>query len=216
MHTLIGLDHTLPFVVLGRSQGWSLRKTLVLTALCGLGHVLSSVVLGLVGIWLGIGLAGLEGIEASRGNLTAWALIVFGLGYAAWALARQRRRGRDTHAHASGVVHAHSHDGGRHSHIHEPGPKAITAGSLFVIFVLGPCEPLIPLLMIPAATVGAGAVVLVTGAFAVVTVGTMLGLVVLGYYGLRVGRFHWLERHGHVMAGLAIAASGLAVRVLGI
>lgn len=85
-----------------------------------------------------------------------------------------------------------------------------------MIFVLGPCEPLIPLLMIPAATVGAGAVVMVTGAFTVVTIGTMLGLVVLGYYGLHVGRFHWLERHGHVMAGLAIAASGMAIRVLGI
>lgn len=216
MHTLIGLDHTLPFVVLARSQGWSLRKTLVLTALCGLGHVLSSVVLGLLGIWLGIGIAGIEGIEASRGSLAAWALILFGLGYAAWALARQRRRGRSTHAHASGVVHAHSHDGAVHSHHHDSGPRSLTAWSLFMIFVLGPCEPLIPLLMIPAATVGAGAVVMVTGAFTVVTIGTMLGLVVLGYYGLHVGRFHWLERHGHVMAGLAIAASGMAIRVLGI
>ena len=92
----------------------------------------------------------------------------------------------------------------------------MTAWSLFVIFVLGPCEPLIPLLMIPAATMGAGAVVAVTAAFAFVTVGTMLALVWLGYHGLQMRRLGWLEQHGHVAAGLAIAASGLAIQVLGI
>jgi len=50
VHTLIGVDHTLPFIVIGRARDWPLRKVLGLTALCGLGHVLTSVVLGGVGI----------------------------------------------------------------------------------------------------------------------------------------------------------------------
>ncbi len=216
VHTIIGIDHTLPFVVLGRAEGWSLRKTLVLTGVCGVGHVVSSVVLGLLGIGLGVGITSLDGIEASRGSLAAWTLIVFGLGYAAWSLARQRRRARETHAHSGGVVHSHTH--GRATHQHPDGKSlmTVTAWSLFVIFVLGPCEPLIPLLMIPAATMGTGAVLMVTGAFTIVTIGTMLVLVTLGYHGLQVHRLRWLERHGQVAAGLAIAASGMAIQVLGI
>lgn len=213
VHTLIGIDHSLPFVVLGKANGWSLRKTLGLTTVCGIGHVLSSVVLGLLGIGLGTAVASLEVIEASRGTLAAWTLIVFGLVYAGWAFARRRRGTRHTHQH-DGLVHSHADARPTHRHSTPSATAAITAWSLFIIFVLGPCEPLIPLLMIPAAAMGTGVVVLVTVAFGVVTVATMLGLVTLAYYGLRLQRMHWLEQHAQVMAGLAIAASGVVIQVL--
>jgi sulfite exporter TauE/SafE len=213
VHTLIGIDHSLPFVVLGKANGWSLRKTLGLTTVCGIGHVLSSVVLGLLGIGLGTAVASLEVIEASRGTLAAWTLIVFGLVYAGWAFARRRRGTRHAHQH-DGLVHSHADARPTHRHSTPSATAAITAWSLFIIFVLGPCEPLIPLLMIPAAAMGTGVVVLVTATFGVVTVATMLGLVTLAYYGLRLQRMHWLEQHAQVMAGLAIAASGVVIQVL--
>ena len=50
LHTLLGPDHYLPFVAMSRAGGWSLKKTTVVTVLCGMGHVLSSVVLGFIGI----------------------------------------------------------------------------------------------------------------------------------------------------------------------
>ena len=215
VHTLIGIDHTLPFVVLGKANGWSLRKTLGLTTVCGIGHVLSSVVLGLLGIGLGTAVVSLEAVEASRGTLAAWTLIVFGLVYAGWALARSRRSTRHAHQHDQ-LVHSHSHGGATHQHSPPPTATAITAWSLFIIFVLGPCEPLIPLLMIPAAGMGTGAVILVTAAFSIVTLATMLALVTLAYYGLRLRRMHWLEHHAQVMAGLAIATSGALIHILGI
>jgi sulfite exporter TauE/SafE len=215
VHTLIGVDHSLPFVVLGKANGWSLRKTLGLTTVCGIGHVLSSVVLGLLGIGLGTAVANLEAVEASRGSLAAWTLIVFGLVYAGWAFARRRRSTRHAHQH-DGLVHTHADRGTTHEHTTHRTTVAITAWSLFIIFVLGPCEPLIPLLMIPAAGMGTGAVILVTAAFGIVTVGTMLGLVTLAYYGLRLQRMHWIERHAHIMAGLAIAASGIVIRFLAV
>jgi len=214
LHTLIGVDHTLPFVVLGKAQGWSLKRTLALTAVCGLGHVISSVLIGVVGIGMGLALLRLEWLESYRGNLAAWLLISFGLLYAAWAMARTRRRQRDTHRHGT-VVHAHHQDEASHTHGQFDG-KMLTAWSLFVIFVLGPCEPLIPLLMAPAASHGAPAVALVAGVFGTVTIGTMLVLVTAGHYGLKVGSFGWIERHSHVVAGLSVAAAGLAIKLLGI
>ena len=83
VHTLIGVDHALPFVALSRARGWKLPKTLGVTALCGLGHVLSSVILGCVGLGLGVAIERLEWIEGFRGELTAYLMIGFGLAYAA-------------------------------------------------------------------------------------------------------------------------------------
>ena len=94
-------------VVVGRAQGWSYRKTAAITALCGVGHVASSVVLGVLGIGLGIALGHLEWVEATRGSFAAWFLIVFGLAYAGWSLARSRRGQRNVHVHDGGLVHAH-------------------------------------------------------------------------------------------------------------
>jgi len=215
VHTLIGIDHTLPFVVLGRAQGWSFAKTLGVTALCGAGHVASSVVLGVFGLGLGVAIGRLEWVEATRGSFAAWFLIAFGLAYAGWSLARRRRTQRDVHVHDGGVVHAHGEPQTRH----RPGalsPAALTSWSLFVIFVLGPCEPLIPLLMVPAFDLGAGAAVPVTVAFAVTTIGTMLLIVTTGYFGMSLPVFRRLEGHAHTLAGLAIAASGLAIQLFGI
>lgn len=45
-HTLLGPDHYLPFIVLSRACGWSYRKTFRITFVCGLGHILTAVVLG--------------------------------------------------------------------------------------------------------------------------------------------------------------------------
>ncbi|MCB9546030.1 MAG: hypothetical protein H6706_09275 [Myxococcales bacterium] len=216
LHTLIGIDHTLPFVALGRARGWSLRRILAVTALCGLGHVLSSVVLGVVGIGLGTALEQLSWIESSRGELAAWLLIAFGLAYAGGALLRRagRQPGRhELHSHGDALVHAHPHAPG---HGHARSAASVTVWSLFIIFVLGPCEPLIPLLMAPAVEHGAGAVVLVASVFGAVTIGTMLVVVTLLHHGLKLAALQGLERHAHVLAGLAIAASGVAIQSLGI
>ena len=95
-HTLLGPDHYIPFVVMSKSGNWSNKKTAVITFLCGLGHVLGSVVLGLIGVALGLAVAGLEAIEAVRGGLAAWALIAFGLVYFAWGLKRAIRNKKKT------------------------------------------------------------------------------------------------------------------------
>ena len=67
IHTVIGPDHYLPFVAMSKARQWSHRKTLWITAICGAGHVLGSVVLGLVGIAAGITVRSLELFESQRG-----------------------------------------------------------------------------------------------------------------------------------------------------
>ena len=223
LHTLTGPDHYLPFIVLSRARRWPLGRTLLVTALCGLGHVLSSVVLGLAGVGLGIALSKLEWVEGLRGDLAAWLLISFGLIYFVWGLRRAWRNQPHTHSHwhADGTRHEHAHvHHDQHAHVHESpatDPKrSLTPWALFIIFVLGPCEPLIPILMYPAARASTAGLVLVTAVFAATTIGTMLVMVALADRGIRLLPLDRLERYLHAFAGGAICASGLAIRFLGL
>ncbi len=219
LHTVLGPDHYLPFVAMARAGSWSRRRALVVTALCGIGHVAGSVILGLIGIAFGLSLARLEAFESSRGSIAAWGLIVFGLLYAAWGLRRAARghKHAHVHAHGDGTLHLHKHthaDDHLHPHPKGSGPS-LTPWVLFVIFLLGPCEALIPLLMFPAATQSYGALFLVTGVFGLATVATMLGAVYAGLEGIRRLPFGRMERYTHALAGVTILLCGVAIQFLG-
>jgi sulfite exporter TauE/SafE len=219
-HTLLGPDHYLPFIVMARARKWSLAKTTCITALCGAGHVLSSIVLGVIGIALGISINKFGAIESFRGGLAAWLLIAFGTGYFVWGLFRARKSRPHVHWHAHGDVsmpihkHTHSKD---HLHVHN-GEKAknLTPWILFTIFVFGPCEPLIPLLIYPAAKSSIFGLVLVTGVFGVVTIVTMLSIVILLSLGANLLPMGRLERYTHALAGATICLCGIAIRFLGL
>ncbi len=81
IHTLLGPDHYLPFIVMSKARGWSLLKTTSITVLCGIGHVAGSIIIGSIGVLFGIALHKLELIESVRGDWAAWAFLVFGIGY---------------------------------------------------------------------------------------------------------------------------------------
>lgn len=262
VHTLVGPDHYLPFVAMSRAGKWSLPKTILITALCGVGHVLGSVIIGLVGIALGVSLFSLETLESRRGDVAGWLLLAFGLAYMAWGIRRAARRRPHSHwhAHADGTVHAHEHAHvEEHAHVHatpfaeesvgqalfersewglhsshreqatcaesdakegsqpaargKDAPRAkLTPWVLFTIFVFGPCEPLIPLLMFPAAQSSWWGVILVATLFGVATIGTMLTVVVLATLGMGSLRFRWLERYSHATAGFVVACCGAAIK----
>lgn len=217
VHTLAGPDHYLPFVAMSRCGGWSLRKTALVTALCGLGHVLSSVVLGLLGIALG-SVVFVNSLEESRGAIAGWLLLAFGLTYTVYGLVRaaRNRPHRHVHGHANGTVHDHEHvHVGEHLHVHAPAAApesaATTPWILFTIFLFGPCEPLIPLVMVPAARGGWAAVAWVSLVFGAVTILTMTTIVLIAQAGLHRFRWAWLEQYGHAAAGATVALCGVAV-----
>lgn len=232
LHTLAGPDHYAPFAAMGAARGWSAVKTCAVTLLCGGGHLVGSVLLGALGIWLGYTLGGLELIESARGEIAAWALLCFGLVYAAWGLRRAYRNKPHTHWHShDGVVHTHKHTHhGDHTHVHDetapistkqtskiPTPtKALAPWSIFIVFVLGPCEALIPVLMYPAATHSAGGVFAVVVAFGAATLATMTIMALILRYGLSKMRLDGLERYGHALAGGAISACGASMVFLGL
>lgn len=190
-------DHWLPFVALAKGSRWSMRQLVAVTTLAGIGHVASSLLLGLIGLWAGWAVHRMEGAEAWRGGVAIWLLIGFGVAYALW-----------------GLKHAQHH----HPHISvQDAVKAYAARRtwmLIAILVFGPCEPLIPLMFL-ASHQGVAAVWLMSGAFALVTVAMVVGQSCLAYAGVRLASAPWMERYAHTLAGLVIVATAVIVLFTG-
>jgi sulfite exporter TauE/SafE len=216
VHTILGPDHYLPFIAMSKARRWSLARTLWITSLCGVGHVAGSIVLGLIGIAAGITLKHLEFVESARGEIAAWLLMAFGLAYGAWGIVSilRNKPHKHVHVHADGTRHEHTHAHTiEHAHPHGETRRSVTPWVLFTIFVLGPCEPLIPLLMFPAAAESSGVVALVAIVFSVVTIATMIAVVMLSSYGINFIRVERLGRYGHALAGAVVFICGVAIQL---
>ena len=207
IHTLAP-DHWVPFAALARAQRWSARRTALITAACGLGHVTGSVALGLLSVFLGVELLQRFGqrLESASGLL----LIGFGVVYAVWGLRRSAR----AHRHARGHHHGHPHDHG-HSHGLGHSPSSLSPRALFLLFSADPCVAVIPL-MFASAPLGWPTTLSVIVAYEVATIGTMVALVLPARAAATVARGAWMDRHGDALAGAVVALVGMAVLGLGI
>jgi hypothetical protein len=70
--------------------------------------------------------------------------------------------------------------------------------------------------MYPAAQSSTWGIVQVSLVFSVITIMTMITLVVLASYGLKMVTFGRLERYTHAIAGATICLSGFAILFLGL
>ncbi len=223
LHTIAGPDHYLPFIVMSKARNWSNLKTILITTVCGIGHVGSSIVIGTIGIVFGLSVARMQFFEGYRGNVAAWLFIIFGLVYFGWGLWRglkNKAHHHHHHLHQDGSIHKHEHDHiqtKEHAHTHPEEPKVnVTPWILFTIFILGPCEPLIPLLMLPAARQNSSGVIVVATVFSIITIFTMVSLVVLSLLGLKMLPMKFLVRYMHAIAGFTIFICGMGIEFLGL
>ena len=295
IHTILSVDHYVPFIVLSRTNKWSVQKTASYVFVCGLGHVLSSVILGIFGILLSTGVSLPINIENIRGIIATYFLIAFGIAYTIFGVIKAVKNKPHTHKTADKFINAsvgevyehkheheqaHTHDNERelahfhtnehglehehsnehelehvnsnkhehehkheyeHKHKHEHEHECIIAESdiainesragrrkkyfkidnafwgLFVLMVLCPCEPLIPILMYPAAAYSALMLIVIVLSFAVCTIATMLMITFLGLKGiqfLKLEKIEMLERYSHLLAGITILVCGAAVLAL--
>lgn len=198
VHTIAGPDHYLPFIAIAKSRGYSLKKTLMWTLFCGVGHIGSALLIALAFIYFSqyLSEAGFIWIEDNRADLAAYALIGLGGAYVLWAL---RHR----------FLHKHGHS---HQHISDnvAGQKSIAVWVVFIIFVLGPCEALLPILT-ASSVLGVSAVISNTLIFSAATIVTMMLAVAFGVLGIGALRFQRLEKYAHEIAGCTIMACGIAI-----
>jgi len=205
LHTLAP-DHWVPFVALGRAEGWSARRTAIITATCGLGHVTVSVLLGAVSLFFGLEL--MQAVGERLENLAGVLLIGFGVVYGGWGLHRAMRA----------LIHRRLHDAhsAHHHHHHaRAGDRRLTPWTLFLLFSADPCVAVVPL-MFASAPLGWISTLMVVLAYELATIATMVGLVVPSRAAAGALRAGWADQYGDAIAGAVIASVGVAVTMLGI
>ncbi len=214
IHTASGPDHYLPFIVLSRSHQWSMPKTIFLTIICGLGHILSSVLLGGMGVLLGWQLSRLTWFQNYRVNVSGWCLLAFGCIYLTWGLYQAYRNKPHKHFDVmNDDVYVYEH---RHGDTYRPQKRVkVTPMVLFAVFVMGPSEPLVPLLFYSGTRRSAAEIVLLVVVFAVMTVLTMLTMVWIGIKGYAYLKTDKLERYVHAIGGAVVTICGIGMLFLG-
>ena len=212
-------NHWLPFVLAGRAQRWSMRKTLSITTLAGGGHIFITTVLGVLIVWMGLTLSAY--VETWSVPLAAGTLILFGLYYVVLHL----RGGGHQHAHIPGghsQGHDHSH-GHSHSHDHNPSQgegnsafnpslssNTVTVASLIAMLTFSPCEGFLPIYL-TAWPYGWMAFIVLSAVLAAGTLSGMLIFTGLTYAGVQRVEMPWLERHEYVILGSVLILLGMAV-----
>lgn len=211
IHTITGPDHYLPFIALSKSKKWNITKTIGWTMICGIGHVLSSVLLGLGGASIGWGIDKLSFIENQRGNIAAWGLLIFGCIYFVWGMINAYRNKMHKHFESDdeGNMFVYEH---KHAGFASPLKKyKVTPWVIFIIFLLGPCEPMIPLLFAPAVNNNLAGLITLIIVYTSFTLLAMLLMVMLGYWGIAFTNTGKLERYMHAIAGLTLIVCGAGI-----
>jgi len=218
-------DHWVPLAVVARTQRWSITRVARISALASLGHVIASLVLG--GSIALIGLQFQHEVETQQGHITGGILVLTGLGFLLWGLVS----GGQGHRH-SGEGHTHGHNFGQghhstgkheqHHHHHEHGAAQTTkgiatqqtlAGRLAAIAVpfgvaASPDVTILPVAL-AASAVSGGAVVGVLSVFALLTMGTFIGLTVLATVAGYQMKGAWFENNATTITSLVLIAIGV-------
>ncbi len=190
-------DHWMPFAAIAKAQKWSKLRLLWVTFISGIGHVGISIVFSILGILLGFSLSKLKSIEGHRGEIALWLLIGFGVAYMVWGIKKGKEQ-KDKELDQEKLK-----------------ARTIAVWTLFAVIILGPCEPLVPLVFL-GYNYGWPGVITVSVVFSIVTIIMMLSQSLLAFMGIQLIRNNIAERYSHAFAGLVIALTGIFVLVAGI
>lgn len=183
--------HWLPFVLIGRGQGWGAGKTLTVAAGAGVGHVLSTMALGV--LLTGAGIA----FEERYGGLSPWLVAGLLIGLGLFYLVRQALR-RPHHPDAK-------------PRLFTSDRAAIVA--LFTLVTLSPCEAFLPV-YVSGVHYGWPGFLLLSLVLATATILGMVvftGVTILGARRLPLGL---LERYEAGILGTALCALGVGILLL--
>lgn len=190
LHALLP-THWMPFLLVGRAQGWRPRQVLGVVAVAGLGHAVVTCLLGLLCAWIGEKVIHhLEGFEVP------FMVAVMG-GFGAWFLWQGQKKARC------------------HGHAHEVNLSDRTAAvSLILMISLQPCGAAMPLFLNAGPLVPLP--VIIGGSLAVsgVTVLIMLALTSASLAGSKpLQGLEWVEHNEKLIVGVLflLLAAGAAL-----
>ena len=186
-------NHWIPLVAIGKTERWSRRETLGVTAVTGIAHSLSTILIGIVVGFIGYKLSG--AYEVFTRTVAPAILLTLGLIYLILDY-------KANHGH-----HHHHHHHVETDKISRKSKIAIIT-SLSTAMFFSPCIE-IEVYYFPASALGWLGIGAVSIVYLVVTVLGMLLLVDLGRKGVAKIRSHFLEHHERGITGAVLVVLGV-------
>lgn len=180
-------NHWLPLVLLGRSEGWDQKETLLIAAVAGFAHTLSTVGIGVVIGLIGVELAGkyeVFTLVVAPLILICMGLIYFGLD----------------------LKHTHADFSARETV--EKRSKWMVALSVCVAMFFSPCLE-IESFYLSAGSYGWKGIITISLIYLVVTISGIMTLVAVGGRSLEKVNFHLLEHHEKKITGFILILLGI-------
>ena len=185
LHALIP-SHWLPVIAIGRKENWTSGKVVRVTAIAGFAHVLSTILIGIM-----LGLLGYElvsWVEHFTHIIGPSILVLLGIFF---------------------IYRHHAH---KHFHLQEQ--PVGTMSDLQIISILGMSMFLSPCLEVEAyflmaGTLGYGAIAILSGLYALITIAGMMLWVSIMYKGAMRFDWHSLEHNAGIITGSTLILTGL-------
>lgn len=208
-------DHWVPLAVLGRTRRYPLGRVARLASLAGIGHVVTSLLLGAVIVVVGLQFE--SQVQGAQDAIIGAVLIATGIGFVVLELSgRGHAHEHDHHAHAD--PHADRAQDHPDDHVHGAGgqpPSAMAPGrgrNLAAVMVpfgaaASPDLTILPVFL-AASTAGVATAVGSLTIFATVTIVTIVGLTVLAARSGYEVRGEWLERWGNAITAVVLIVIG--------
>jgi len=210
LHTLSGPDHYIPFIAFAKAGNWTIKRTAWFTGLCGIAHIGGALLIGLAVSNFAPKLPFLHDFASLRGSFIAWLFISLGVIYMIKGIKQLFKR-----KYTKSIQPKPEYQNFKRDQKVRPKRSSIY-WILFIIFLFGPCEPLIPFLLYPAENINTWAMITVIGAFGASTVITMQLLVLIPLFGLNRIRLIRIERYRDFITGTLIAFCGIGIQFLGL
>ncbi len=183
LHAIIP-NHWLPILAIGRKENWTLREILSITAIAGLSHVSSTLIIG-------------------------WALVFFG-----WELSQSFQSITPFIAPVVliliGTIFIYRHHKHKHFHVADPqhqNSKKKMILSLSVAMFFSPCLE-IEAYFLAASTQSIWWTSFMSAVYAVVTLSGMIIWVNVAYHGLNKFNWHTLEHKAGIITGVTLIVTG--------
>ena len=185
LHTILP-EHWMPFVLVGKAQNWSIKKTLTISAIAGAGHVLMTLLIGFVVLFITKAVLDYVGLVGKL--VTSSILIFIGVIYLMQGI--KNKQNKHEHSHKAVI------------------PEKATIASLIALFSFSPCEAVIPLFLL-ATSMSVFAISVLSFTILLSTIIGMFVLISITLCGYRKVKFHWLEDNEHVVAGSILIMLGV-------
>jgi len=194
VHALIP-NHWIPLIAISKTEKWTLRRTLLATAITGFAHTFSTIIIGIL-----VGIIGYK-LSASYTFISTIAapiiLVALGIIYIIFDFRGSHHHHHNEHKHASSTTEKTD----------KSKWKAILT-SLSVAMFLTPCVE-IEAYYFQAGSIGWLGIFIVSAVYLLITLIVMLLLVYMGFRGIQTINTHFLEHHEKVITGIVLIGLGI-------